>query len=207
LTYQIVIQSANKNKISIRRELNKGNGWIFINNQSLDAMTSPRIPDPTQAIITAGYNKRTISIKINTCNWIRMGRQHLQTLSTLHIPNSNSLIKRTRNNHTGIWVKADAKHIIGVPVKGFDGGPSCDVPEAEGFVVGGRDNEAGIRGEGKVGDALFVAVEVMERSDWGSGRTRGGEGIGFDGFVSGGRAEETAVGGEFDGGDGGFVAL
>lgn len=94
-----------------------------------------------------------------------------------------------------------------MPVKGFDDGPSCDVPEAEGFVVGGRDNEAGIRGEGKVGDALFVAMEVMERSDWGTGRIRRGEGIGFDGFVSGGRAEKTAIGGEFDGGNGGFVAL
>lgn len=74
------------------------------------------------------------------------------------------------------------------------------VPNFDGFVVGSGGEEAGIGGEGEVGNALVVAVEVVEKGERG-----GGEGEDCGGFVGGGGGEEVAVGGEFDGGDCAFV--
>ena len=54
-------------------------------------------------------------------------------------------------------------------MEGLDVGPSGDIPEAEGLVVGGGDEEARVGGEGEVGDALVVAMEVVERSEGGAG--------------------------------------
>lgn len=93
-------------------------------------------------------------------------------------------------------IKVDAEDIVGVAVEGFDQRTSGNVPETERFVVGSRNKEPGVGGEGDVGDALVVAGVFMDRSESGSG---GGERIGTEGFVGGGGGEEAAVGGEFDG--------
>lgn len=74
-----------------------------------------------------------------------------------------------------------------------------DVPNLDGFVVGGGGEVAGVGGEGDVGEAESVAGEDVDGGE-------GGGGVGAGGVVGGGSGEESAVVGEFDGGDGAFVA-
>lgn len=71
----------------------------------------------------------------------------------------------------------------------FTGG---DVPNLDGFVVGGGAEAAGVGGEGDVGDFEGVAGEDVDGGE-------GGGGVGSGGFVGGGSGEESAVVGEFDG--------
>lgn len=99
-------------------------------------------------------------------------------------------------------VKIDAKDIIGMTKEGFDMVTGGDIPDPDGLIVGAGDEEAGIGGEGEVGDALVVAEEFVEERESGIGWVAG---IGAGGFVGGGGGEKVAVGGEFDGGDGAFV--
>lgn len=77
-----------------------------------------------------------------------MSRQDLETLSRLNIPDSDSFVERAGDNHVGLRIKVDTESIVGVSRQGFDEGPSFDVPEAEGLVVGGRDEVFGVGGEG-----------------------------------------------------------
>lgn len=125
-----------------------------------------------------------------------MSRQNFQAFSSFDVPNTHCFIERTRDNHVRLRIKVDAEDIVGVAVEGFDQRTSGNVPETERFVVGSRNKEPGVGGEGDVGDALVVAGVFMDRSESGSG---GGERVGTEGFVGGGGGEEAAVGGEFDG--------
>lgn len=86
-------------------------------------------------------------------------------------------------------------------------GPRRHVPEAEGLVVGGGDEEAGVGGEGEVRHALLVPRVLLHR---GEGEAIGvgvgvGEAVCSESLVGRGGGEEAAVGGEFDGGDGALV--
>lgn len=95
-------------------------------------------------------------------------------------------------------VEVDAEGIVCVAMEGLEAGPCGDVPEAEGLVVRGGGEEAGVGGDGEVRDTLLVALEVV-------GGGEGGGGVSDDGGVGGGGGEEAAVGGELDGGEGAFV--
>ncbi|GKC91249.1 hypothetical protein Tco_1151898 [Tanacetum coccineum] len=83
--------------------------------------------------------------------------------------------------------------------KGFDKLTGGDVPNLDGFVVGGGGEVASVGGERDVGEAEEVAEEDVEGGE-------GDGGVGFGGFVGGGSGEQSVVVGELDGGDGAFVA-
>lgn len=94
-----------------------------------------------------------------------MRRQHSQAFSSLHIPNPDGFIERSRNNHIRLRIEIGAEDIISVAAERLDERSGGDVPEANGFVVGGGDEESRIGREGDIGDAEFVAGEFVERGE------------------------------------------
>lgn len=79
--------------------------------------------------------------------------------------------------------------MISVATEGFQAKAGGNVPEAEGFVIGGGNEESGVGREGEVGNPQFVAGEFVERGenvivgvivDF---DLIGGDGVGSDGFI------------------------
>lgn len=123
-----------------------------------------------------------------------MGRKNLKTLAGFDVPNADGLVEGARNNHVGLGIEVNTENVVGMAIKGLDKGPRGDIPEAKGLIVGGRYKKTRIRGESKVGDTLFMALELLE---WGQSGI--GASIGAKGLIGGGRAEKAAVRREFDG--------
>lgn len=80
---------------------------------------------------------------------------------------------------------------------------SRNIPDSDGLIVGGGGDEAGVGGEGDVGDALVVAGKFMGEGK--RGFAGAGVGPSAASLVTGGGSQEAAIAGEFDGGDGALV--
>lgn len=72
-TYQSVIQSANKKKLAIGRELDEGDRRVLIVDQGLHTMAGPGIPNPTQAVIAAGDDQGAVAVEIYGCDGVGVG--------------------------------------------------------------------------------------------------------------------------------------
>lgn len=136
-----------------------------------------------------------------------MGGEDLKALAGLHIPHPNGLVEGTGDDDVGLRVEVDAEHVVGVTVEGLYEGPSGNVPEAEGLVVGGGDKEPRVGGEGEVGDALLVTLVLLHRRQAKAVGVGVGvrEAVGAEGLVGGGRRQKTPVGGELHRRDGTLV--
>lgn len=196
---QSIIKSSNKNKLPIGRELGKANRRMLIINQSLHTMAGGSIPDPTKTIVATRNDHGAVQVEINGGDRVGMRGKNLEAFPRLDIPNADSLIEGTRGKHVGLWIEIDAENIIGVAGEGFDEGAGGDVPDADGAIVGGGGKEAAVGGEGHVGDAGVVAMELVV------GSVGGRDGVSAGGLVASAGSEEATVVGEFDGGDGAFV--
>lgn len=93
-----------------------------------------------------------------------MGRKDFKTLASFDIPDADGLIEGTRHNHVGLGIEVNTEHIVSMAIKRLDKGPRRDVPKAKSLIVGGGYKKTRIRGESQVGDALFMALELL---DWG----------------------------------------
>lgn len=97
-----------------------------------------------------------------------MRLDRMQTLPSLHLPNTHRFVERPRHDQIRLGAEVHAEDQIGVALQGLDvggvaAGGAC-VPDAESAVVGGGADVVGVGRPGQVGDALGVAGEAVEES-------------------------------------------
>lgn len=49
--------------------------------------------DLPEAIVTAGDDERAVAVKVDSGNWVRVGRKRLERLSRFDVPNPDAFIK------------------------------------------------------------------------------------------------------------------
>ncbi|ONK65443.1 uncharacterized protein A4U43_C07F37170 [Asparagus officinalis] len=149
-----------------------------------------------------GHDNRPIPIKMHRGHRSLVPFKRLHTLSAKNIPNLDRLIERPRHNQVGLTVEIHAKDEVLMAVEGPDAveGFGFEVPDAEGAVVGGGGDVAGVggpeRGRRRRRSGRRGRLWGLR---WGQRRRR------RLGFCRGRRSEKAAVSGELDAGDGAGV--
>mmetsp|Transcript_46301 Transcript_46301/g.46768 ORF Transcript_46301/g.46768 Transcript_46301/m.46768 type:complete len:222 (+) Transcript_46301:245-910(+) len=160
---QSTIQSPRQHILPIRTKPNVPHGRIPIGINSLQTFTRRHIPDPDQTIVAPAHDATPIPAKIHPGHRITVRGDRGNAFPGSYIPELHRFIKTSRDEEIGLGIEADGEGEVGVGAE-FDEGLGvftgvlvCDVPEAEGFVVGGCGEVVGGAIEGHVVYSAGVA--------------------------------------------------
>ena len=63
------------------------------------------VPYPAETIVAGADDQRSISVEVNSWDWVTVSWESLQTLASPHIPDTNTLIKTTRHHQVTLKIK------------------------------------------------------------------------------------------------------
>lgn len=114
-----VIEGGRKDVLAVRRELHEGNGRVVVVDECLQALTTGRVPDSAEAVVTGWHNERSIAIEVNGRDGIGVCREGLQALSCSDVPNSHRLVEAARHNEITLRVEVAAEDVVTVTFESF----------------------------------------------------------------------------------------
>lgn len=109
-----VVEGCSKNVLSVWRELHKGNGRIVVVNESLETLSTGCVPYSAESVVARRDDERSIAVKVNSGDRIRMCWKCLQTFSRSNVPDPHGLIEAPRNDEIALRIEVAAEDIIAV---------------------------------------------------------------------------------------------
>lgn len=152
-----VVQCRRQDVLSIRRELDKAHRRVLVINQRLQALSTGRVPNPTQTIVTGTDNQGPIPVKVHRRHGIRVRRKCLQAFTRTHIPDPDRLIETAGHDQITLRIKVAAEDVVPVSLECLEQFAVVQLPDLQRLVVTGTDQQATVAAPGHITDAQFVA--------------------------------------------------
>lgn len=158
---QGVVQCRRQNVLPVWRELDEAHRRILVVDQRLQALAAGCVPDPTQTVVAAADDQRTVPVEVDGGHGIGMRGQCLQAFARADIPDAHRLVETARNDQVALRVEVAAEDVVRVSLERLQQLSVVQLPNLQGLIVAGTHQQSTVAAPGYVTDAQLVPSDGL----------------------------------------------